>query len=174
MKARFLLMVLPALTAGCGLPLQTGRASLTHTPAPAAAALTEEAALVSDSELGPEETDCLSRINAYRASNGLPELRVSATLSKAARWMSQDMADKKYFSHTDSLGRDFFSRIAQFGYKTPEIAENLAAGTTSGSRVFHLWKGSPGHDANMLGADYRFVGISHVDGYWTLDLGAEE
>jgi len=66
--------------------------------------------------LDGEEQAFLGMINQYRAQNGLGALSVSGTLNTASLWMSQDMGANAYFSHTDSQGRDPFTRMAAFGY----------------------------------------------------------
>jgi uncharacterized protein YkwD len=63
-----------------------------------------------------EEQAFLGFINDHRAANGLGALSLSPQLQEATRWMSQDMAANDYISHTDSLGRDPFERMADFGY----------------------------------------------------------
>src|SRR3989304_4819130 len=62
--------------------------------------------------LSGEEQALLEYVNDYRIENGLNPLTISPTLTEAARWMSQDMADSDYFSHTDSLSRSPFDRMA--------------------------------------------------------------
>jgi hypothetical protein len=129
--------------------------------------------------LDAEETAFLGLINQYRAQNGLGPLTATATLNSASLWMSQDMGAKGYFSHTDSLGRDPFARMAAFGYNyNTWKGENLAAGADSAQGAFNLWKNSPGHNANMLNGNFKAIGIgrAHVPGspfgwYWTTDFG---
>ena len=132
--------------------------------------------------LSGEEQALLEYVNAYRIENGLNPLTISATLTEAARWMSQDMGDRDYFSHTDSLGRSPFQRMAASGYDCEAYntwcGENLAAGVAAGSETFELWRNSPGHNGNMLNPNYVVAGISAVFNqdstygwYWTLDLG---
>jgi len=132
--------------------------------------------------LSGEEQALLEYVNAYRIENGLNPLTISATLTEAARWMSQDMGEADYFSHTDSLGRNPFQRMAAFGYDCEAYntwcGENLAAGIAAGSETFELWRNSPGHNGNMLNPNYVVAGISAVFNqdstygwYWTLDLG---
>lgn len=128
----------------------------------------------------PVELAFLSLINQYRDSKGLGALEINSKLQAAAEWMSQDMADKNYFSHTDSLGREFWKRLLDFGY--PEntfMGENIAAGYATAQAVFDGWKNSPGHNANMLGANYKVIGIgayfrsgSTYGWYWTTDFGS--
>ncbi|MCI0388156.1 MAG: CAP domain-containing protein [Acidobacteria bacterium] len=118
-------------------------------------------------------------INEYRAQNGKSQLRISASLTRAAEWMSGDMAAKNYFSHTDSQGRDPFARMSAFGYNYPTSrGENLAAGYDDAIRTFNQWKASPGHNSAMLNGNYNVIGIARVFGanttykwYWTTDFG---
>jgi len=129
--------------------------------------------------LDKEESAFCRSINSYRAQNGLAALRVSTSLMKAATWDTTDMAQKNYFSHTDSVGRDPFQRMTAFGYsfQTSE-GENIAAGNASASATFSQWKASPGHNQNMLSPAYKVIGISRAYSgqatygwYWTTDFG---
>ncbi len=129
--------------------------------------------------LDSQEQALLLLINQYRSANGLRPLAIDPQLQDAARWMSVDMANKNYFSHTDSLGRDPFQRMAAFGYNyNVAKAENLAAGATSADTAFELWRHSPGHNANILGSELVAVGIGRASNpssaygwYWTADFG---
>lgn len=142
--------------------------SLAETPRPAAA-------------LDGEETAFLGLINQYRAANGLGALSLNDSLNNAARWMSTDMATNNYFSHTDSLGRDVPTRLNAFGYTyNTWKGENLAAGVEGAQAAFDLWKGSPGHNANMLNGNFNVIGIarayapgSSFGWYWTTDFGGQ-
>ncbi|MCI0351342.1 MAG: CAP domain-containing protein [Acidobacteriales bacterium] len=129
--------------------------------------------------LGPEQLTMQRLINEYRAQNGKSQLKISASLTRAAEWMSGDMASKNYFSHTDSQGRDPFARMSAFGYNYPTSrGENLAAGYDDAVRTFNQWKASPGHNSAMLNGNYNVIGIARVFGanttykwYWTTDFG---
>lgn len=129
--------------------------------------------------LGSQERECLGLINQYRAQYGLAPLAASPTLIRSARWMSQDMAQHGYFGHTDSMGRNPFSRMAAFryGYYTSQ-GENIAAGNSDAQSTFIQWQNSPEHNANMLNPNYRVIGIGRVElqgsmyvWYWTTDFG---
>lgn len=124
------------------------------------------------------EVEALGEINKYRWSKGIQPLEVDNRLLIIADWQAEDMAGNNYFSHTDSLGRDPFVRLTEFGwtYNTWK-GENLAAGVRSGKAAFELWRKSPGHNANMLNPNFTRIGISVVcrDGttfgcYWASDL----
>ncbi len=131
--------------------------------------------------LDSEEMQQLVLINQYRAANGLGTLTINETLNQSARWMSQDMAAKNYFSHTDSLGRDPMSRVAAFGYTyNTWKGENLAAGVAAAQDAFSYWKSSPGHNTNMLNPNFTVIGIARVYGegttfgwYWSTDFGGQ-
>lgn len=131
--------------------------------------------------LDSEEQAFLVKLNEYRAQNGLGPLQVNETLNGVARWMANDMATNNRFSHTDSLGRDPFQRMDQLGYAfNTWRGENLVAGTETAPYAFQMWKDSPSHNANMLGANYTVIGIARVFNpnssygwYWATEFGGE-
>lgn len=131
--------------------------------------------------LDSEEQSFLGVINDYRAQNGLGPLTLNDKLNNVARWMANDMATNNYFSHTDSLGRDPFMRMDQLGYDyNTWRGENLVAGTETAPYAFQMWKDSPDHNANMLGAHYTVIGIARVYGttstygwYWATEFGGD-
>jgi uncharacterized protein YkwD len=136
---------------------------------------------VSSSEIAidAEEQKMLNGINAYRQQHGLAPLAFSSRLNQAAAWMSHDMAVKRYFSHTDSLGRNPFVRMADCGYTyNTSKGENLAAGYADAASTLNQWKNSSGHNAILLGSSFRAAGIArYYDAgapyrwYWSLDVG---
>lgn len=132
-------------------------------------------------ELELEEAAFLALINGYRQSRGLAPLTLTPQLTAAAEWLSQDMASKGYFSHIDSLGRDPFQRMADFGYTANTWkGENIAAGYQTAAQVMAGWQSSAGHNANMLNSNFRVIGIgrayqagSPYGYYWTTTFGGE-
>ena len=132
-----------------------------------------------------EEIAFLGLINQYRQANGLGTLLVSDAISDACDKHNRDMGKYNFFDHY-SLSSDYFPvgsspwdrmRICGYDYST-SMAENIAAGQSTAQAVFLAWKNSPGHNTNMLGADYKVIGISLevVAGstytyYWTTDFG---
>lgn len=134
---------------------------------------------VSDLSIDGEETAFLGLINQYRAQSGLGALTISTNLNRAASWMVVDLATKNYFAHTDSLGRSPSTRAVECGYPTG-AGENLAAGTIrdTAQEAFDAWKTSAGHNANMLTASYKQIGIARFYGasstygwYWGTSFG---
>ncbi len=135
-----------------------------------------------NSDIDAEEQTFLGLINGYRGDRGLGPLALSATLTKAAAWKSQDMANNSYFAHDDiGLGRTFIDRLRDCGYTANTwLGENIAAGNASGQEAFEQWRNSAGHNANMLNADFNAIGIGRAYSadtaygwYWTTDFGGE-
>jgi uncharacterized protein YkwD len=138
--------------------------------------------------LDSEQSAFLTLINNYRAQNGVGPLQVSVALQQSSQWMSSDMAAKNYFSHTDSLGRDPFSRMAAFGYSYAPAGENIAAGYSDAQNTFTQWQTACdpdasgactyAHNKNMLNGSYKVMGIGRAYNasstyrwYWTTDFG---
>ena len=133
---------------------------------------------VSDLTIDAQEQAFLSLINNYRAQNGAGPLTISVNLNRAASWMAADLANKNYFSHTDSLGRSPSQRATDCGFPGG-AGENIAAGTVTDTaqEAFDLWKNSPGHNQNMLNGSYKQIGIaryynsaSTYKWYWVTDF----
>ncbi len=133
-------------------------------------------AQVSAQSYGNIQTDFLALVNAERTSLGKPSLAANLQLETAAYLHSKDMGDNVYFSHTSLDGREFSRRISDAGYRYVAAAENIAKayGSPNASKVFDMWKNSPGHYANMIG-NYvdAGLGVYSINGetYYTLDLG---
>lgn len=118
-------------------------------------------------------------INGYRAEYAVPPLLPSAQLADAAEWMAEDMAERDYFNHTDSLGGTPWTRMCDAGYREDlHRGENLAAGSKGPRETLALWINSSGHNDILLDPIYVDIGISRaydVDSvygyYWTADFG---
>lgn len=125
-----------------------------------------------------EERALVQRINDYRAQAGLGTLAVSPALMATAAWKSNDLGSNAYFAHDDTF-RSWSQRFVDCGYAgTPTIAENLAAGYADAASTFEQWRTSAGHNANMLNATMRAIGVARarVPGspfgwYWTATFG---
>jgi cysteine-rich secretory family protein/Calx-beta domain-containing protein len=129
--------------------------------------------------LDTSETELCGLINEYRAANGLQPLLVSQDLNEASDWHTDDMVANNYLSHTDSLGRTAFDRMAAFGYNYATAkGENIAAGSASAFATLTQWKNSAPHNANILSSSYKVIGIAHSYGagttyghYWNNTFG---
>lgn len=140
---------------------------------------TSTPALAGAPVLDPQELAACQQINAYRASKGLGALKVSPRLTRAAKWMSADMAANDYLDHTDSRGRDSLERIRSFGFRSPTTGETLAAGFGDAIATFNQWKTAAEHRRTMLRASFTVIGIGRATAtdsmfgwFWTTTFGA--
>lgn len=153
---------------------------LTLLALPVALPATTSTAAPGDPVLDVEEKAFCKQINQYRQKNRLPTLKVSVSLTNAAKWMSADMASHNTFNHTDNLGRSFSQRLGAFGYTFNAVkGENIAAGSAGATGTMGQWKTSSGHNRSMLSSQYKVIGIGRAYSagstyrwYWTTDFGS--
>lgn len=119
--------------------------------------------------------DMLKLTNQARCEQGLSPLTGNPLLSSAAAEHNLDMLLNDYFDHNGSDGSTVGDRVSAQGYTWLAVGENLAAGAPGAAETFDLWWASPGHKANILNADFREAGLSHLfkagsqwSHYWTL------
>lgn len=163
--------------AGCGyvpgrFSLTTGTANqVAQTPAPAPA--------TNNGLNAVENQAMLNSVNAYRAQNGLVQLKMDQRLHSASQAHSQDQAYRCEMTHDGADGSKAWDRMATQGYTMSAAAENVAAGQSSVEQVMTSWWNSAGHRANILNADVRDVGFGKAVNngcgtykvYWTQDFG---
>lgn len=115
------------------------------------------------------EMEVVRLVNEIRIENGLKPLKENWELSRVARYKSQDMHDKKYFSHTSPTYGSPFTMMKNFGITYKTAGENIAYGYKTPKDVVTGWMNSSGHRANILNASYTQIGVGYVvDGnYWT-------
>lgn len=110
--------------------------------------------------------EIIKQTNDYRAQKGLPPLKVSDTLMKAAQKRAEDMAKSGIFSHTasedmkgDPIAWDYISKS---GYQFNDAGENLAEGYRNATDTMKAWQDSPTHNANLMNSRYGEMGIAVV------------
>lgn len=120
----------------------------------------------------------LTAINQYRSQNSRSALSLNTKLGRASELHSQDQAAGNFSSHTGSNGSTPEQRITAQGYSYSWNAENIYwnSGDGSANAAFTWWKGSPGHNANMLSSNFTEIGIGRgrsTNGtwYWTTNFG---
>ena len=115
------------------------------------------------------EAEVVRLVNVEREKRGLSPLRENWELSRVARYKSDDMRSRKYFSHTSPTYGTPFDMIKSFGITYRTAGENIARGYSTPAAVVNGWMNSQGHRANILNASYTEIGVGYVaDGsYWT-------
>ncbi len=125
--------------------------------------------------LSSHEQQVFELVNKERASRGLALLKLNSELSRVARIKSQDMIDKKYFSHTSPTYGSPFDMMQKFGFKFSAAGENIAYGQKTAAEVMNSWMNSAGHRANILSEAYTTIGIGVAKTasgtlYWTQEF----
>lgn len=122
-----------------------------------------------DTSVTSYEQQVIDLVNEIRVQYGLSKLTANWELSRVARYKSQDMHDKKYFSHTSPTYGSPFDMIKSFGISYRTAGENIAQGYRTPQTVVDGWMNSSGHRANILNSSYTQIGVGYVaDGnYWT-------
>ena len=114
--------------------------------------------------LGDPESDIhkamVDALNTYRVENGLQPLVYSKRLELAADGMTRDLWQRNFFAHINPDGQNPGDRAIAAGFCHKYVGENLAAGQRTVDAVMQAWKNSPGHNANMLESEYKYVGVS--------------
>ncbi len=102
----------------------------------------------------------LELTNQQRANNGVPALRLSTQLGRAAQSHAEDMVNRDFFSHTGSNGSRMSDRVNQVGYAWQAVAENIYMGTNVTPRqAVTGWMNSAGHRQNILNSNYTEIGF---------------
>lgn len=127
------------------------------------------------------KTVMLQLVNKVRSSGcncggrfypSAPPLAWNEKLEKAAFVHSQDMWRRNYFSHKAPDGSNGGNRIERAGYPWKAYGENIAFGYTTERDVVKGWLSSPGHCRNIMNRNYKEMGVSRVNNYWTQTFGA--
>ena len=124
---------------------------------------------LTDSDVTDFESEVVRLVNVERAKNGLSALTENWELSRVARYKSQDMHDRGYFSHTSPTYGSPFDMMKKFGISYRTAGENIAKGYATPQAVVNGWMNSEGHRANILNASFRQIGVGYVSSgnYWT-------
>jgi uncharacterized protein YkwD len=116
-----------------------------------------------------------------RSFAAVPPLTLSPLLSRAALAHAKDMSANRFFDHRGSDGSKPAERAARAGYQWLAIAENIAEGAASADEVVQEWLDSPSHCTNIMGAQYREMGIAFYtdvsrkgDIYWAQEFGTRK
>ena len=132
-------------------------------------------------KLNGDEKQMLDLHNQARANNGIPPLCVHPDLTEAARFHSQEMLDKGYFSHDSRNGESIKARLERFGYTFAghpywKYGENVSWGSGdlgAADNRFNGWMDSAEHRANILDKNFSEVGIGARTGTFEAQDGAK-
>jgi uncharacterized YkwD family protein len=146
-----------------------------ETPAkvtPAKEAPAKETPAPTLSDVNKLENEVVVLVNQERAKLGLAPLKHNVDLSNVARYKSEDMRDKNYFSHTSPTYGSPFDMMKKFGIDYMAAGENIAKGQPTAASVMSSWMNSPGHKANILSENFTEIGVGvakDANGtiYWT-------
>lgn len=140
---------------GTATPKSTDTATTPATPSTTTPSTSNSS---STSGLTADEAKAFKLLNADRAANGLPALKVNMSLVRLAENYAQDMINRKYFSHYNPEGQSPFDRMKQAGISYRYAGENLAINSdvTAAEKAF---MNSSGHRANILSPNYTEVGV---------------
>jgi uncharacterized protein YkwD len=125
-----------------------------------------------DADLVPDATNlkrvraaALCLVNAERTSRGLPALRTSKVLRRAATRHSKDMVARRFFDHEGPKGPTLPARLKKVRYWPATASENLGAGDgvfSSPALMIDAWMHSSSHRTNILTARFRQAGFGIV------------
>ena len=105
------------------------------------------------------EARLLVLLNRSRSAAGFNVLEADDDLRTVALGHSTDMAEHDFFGHISPTTGDAESRIRRSGIAVSAYGENIAQSDTAEGAHESLMS-SPGHRANMLGAQYTHIGIA--------------
>ena len=119
----------------------------------------------------------LQLTNEERVSRGLRELTLNPQLNQMAVDYCCEMIEGGFFDHVNPYtGEGPGQRAVAASYIYLAVGENLAGGQTSPEQAFSDWMDSEPHRENILGAQWREVGVGVRTGgrygvYWVMEFG---
>jgi uncharacterized protein YkwD len=120
------------------------------------------------------EAEVLKLVNEERAKVGCSALAANSSLTGLAEALSDDMAVRDFFDHTDPDGATPWDRAAKAGIADLG-GENIARGQADAAAVMAAWMDSPAHRANILNCDFKTLGVgvhfAPSGPWWTQDFG---
>ncbi|MFD1694061.1 CAP domain-containing protein [Roseibium aestuarii] len=125
-----------------------------------------------------DQSQVLALINAYRAGHGRAPLRASQALVSVSADMARRIAEQDSMDTWAHSRFGLGQRLADARYDNYAAAENLGAGYANLPAAFDGWKGSPGHNKNLLNPYVTEVGVASIDRsngkwrhFWVMTLG---
>lgn len=116
-----------------------------------------------------DQTAALAIINRYRAAHGVAPLALSADLKVVAQDMADHIAGRDRLKSPQHSAGGLFARLKARGVRHDAAAENLGYGYATLEKAFAGWRGSPGHDRNLLNPNVTEMAVARTnraDGKW--------
>jgi uncharacterized protein YkwD len=105
-----------------------------------------------------------ARINAYRASHGLPRLVVDGRLSHAARSQSSAMMSRRTLAHGPTgSGKERLTRLCM-RMKASTVGETIGwirfrRPSAQAAGIVRWWMNSPPHRAALMSSSFKRIGV---------------
>jgi uncharacterized protein YkwD len=100
------------------------------------------------------EASIIRALNSARASHGLPKLRTSRGLARAAD------AHSKTMRRTNTMGHGDYSRRVRRYVRSRKVGENVAwMRGCNGTAIVNMWLNSAPHRKVMLSKSFRRIGV---------------
>jgi uncharacterized protein YkwD len=100
------------------------------------------------------EASIIRALNSARASHGLPKLRTSRGLARAAD------AHSKSMRRTNTMGHGDYSKRVRRYVRSRKVGENVAwMSGCNASAIVNMWLNSAPHRKIMLSKSFRRIGV---------------
>jgi uncharacterized protein YkwD len=112
-------------------------------------------------------TEVINAVNAHRAQKGLPAFTVNTQLAQAAQRHANDIACHKIYVHTGTDGSTAQSRVADTGYASRSVSENINGNypPLDGQAAVNWWindKGDARHGQNLVSTTFTQIGVGYA------------
>ncbi|KAJ1956001.1 hypothetical protein EC988_001570, partial [Linderina pennispora] len=102
--------------------------------------------------------------------HGLQPVVYHSSLLSLAMRHALFQARYKVITHADSSG-EIGDRLTALGIDWAVLfLENVGGGANSEDAIMDAWTRSPGHLANILNPNIRFMGVQVANGFWVQDF----
>lgn len=114
----------------------------------------------SDTGIILDASTVITLTNQERQKENLTILTENKLLTEAAKKKTLDMFKNGYFEHVSPSGLAPSDVVTSTGYSYVSVGENLAMGIFKDEAdLVKAWMDSPGHRANILGKQFRDIGV---------------
>lgn len=144
-------------------PVATAKPVVTPAPAPSAVPAV-------GNNVSSYTQQVVALVNKERAAAGLAPVSALDSLNKVAAAKAADMRSNNYFSHTSPTYGSPFDMMSAFGITYKAAGENIAMGQKTPQEVMTAWMNSPGHKANILSANFNYIGVGFDNNYWVQEF----